>query len=83
MEEQWDFRDAETLGDFFQALVGKKGIEGNGCAGNSCWPGHLGHPFLQDVAAQTLLDGKIGRNPAGILWCGLKPGIKYFLLVQQ
>lgn len=49
---QWDFRDVDSLGDFFQALGGKQ----RGWREWSCWPGHLRHPFLQDVAAQTLLD---------------------------
>lgn len=53
---QWDFRDAESLGDFFSGIRREaKGLEGMVVLGIPVGLGR-GHPFLQDVAAQTLLD---------------------------
>lgn len=61
-----------------------KGLEGMVVLGIPAGLGTSVIPSCRTWQLRPSWTGEIGRwYPEGILWCGLKPGIKYFLLVQQ
>lgn len=82
---QWDFRDAESLGDIFSGIRKEaKGLEGMVVLGIPAGLGTSVTPSCSTWQLRPSWTGEIGRlYPARILRCGLKPGIKYFLLFQQ